>query len=61
MRRGRPSSIRHDVPDRRTEIPSIVDLVIDPELAPLVDLLPSEARNARAPTEEELARTRPSA
>jgi hypothetical protein len=35
MSRGRPSRIRHDVPTRRAEIPSIVDLVIDPELAPL--------------------------
>jgi hypothetical protein len=35
MRRGRPSPIRHDVAGRRAEIPSIVDLVIDPELAPL--------------------------
>jgi hypothetical protein len=35
MTRGRPSPIRHDVAGRRAELPSIVDLLVDPELAPL--------------------------
>ena len=35
MSRPRPAPLRRDLPSTRAEIPSIVDLVIDPELAPL--------------------------
>ena len=36
MSRLRPSPLPRDLSSTRTEIPSIVDLVLDPELAPLV-------------------------
>ncbi len=48
---GSPVALGHDDP--------VVDTAT--LMAAIVDLLPSEARNARAPTEDELARTRPSA
>jgi hypothetical protein len=36
MSRIRTSPVGRDPPDTRAEIPSVVDLLIDPELAPLV-------------------------
>jgi hypothetical protein len=35
MSRRRPSPICDNLPSRRAEIPSIVDLLVDPELAPV--------------------------